>query len=150
MKPNLTEQDYLEMIKFTPNALRNVPKDLMSNREFILKAADVVNRDYPVFFKHIHYTYRADKELLLKLVVKDGKTLNHASDDLKNDKELALVAFKENHDSFFFFADELKKELKNRIEPEEVIQYLEACILKQALQKELFNNNDKITKKTKI
>lgn len=146
---DLNEEFYLELIKGSAKSLHKIPEELKENRKFILKAADIATHDFFAFFDCLHYTYRADKELFSILVKKDGIILNYASDKLRNDKEIALIAFNANPDSIFFFSDELRTELQQKITKIEVIQYLETCILEKTLQTELANNNI-TTKKLKV
>ena len=51
---------------------------------------------------------KADREIVLEAVKKDGDALQYAADELKADREIVLEAVQQSGDAFQFAADELK------------------------------------------
>lgn len=81
---------------------------LLADRAFILAVAAVTwwhNSIYSGFFALIDSRFRADREVALAAVAKDGLALGEVSDELRADREVVLAALKQNGDALRFASD---------------------------------------------
>lgn len=146
-----TEKEYLNVLKNEPSKFKNFPLDLKSNKEFILKAIDVVSTYYCHYLTYMSESLRDDKDVMLKLIEKDYEALEYASVRLMKDKDIAIAHLKQSNGSFDYLHYELVNELNyHKIkEKSDAIKYFEAAILKESLEKDLSANSEKV-KKPKI
>jgi hypothetical protein len=63
-----------------------------------------------ISFKELNSDLRNDRNLALIAVKQDGMNLEFVSSKLKADKEICMMAIKENRNSYTFLSSELKKD----------------------------------------
>jgi len=130
------EYQYIEKIRADVHNFANLPKELKSNKSFVLKAAEVLTRQHHAFLRYVDETLKDDKEVVLKVVSMVGDGLSNASMRLRNDKEVLLAAVKRDIYSLAFAEKELQDKLRGKTS-DEIFQYLETAILEESLQLEL-------------
>jgi len=128
------------------NSLRFASMDLISDREIVKEA---VKQNYNSF-EFVSHDLKNDKAFIVELIeeTKSLKFLNHASTEIKNNKEVMLEAFKKDNDiAPDFLGYQLKKELGDK----EPVKALESMVLADKLQNQLAQRfNQTPTRKLKI
>ncbi|KAG2379167.1 hypothetical protein C9374_007805 [Naegleria lovaniensis] len=104
------EEFMLEMMEYTPLALRYASFDLRVNKEFVAKSVmknekASIYADYSqddLLYNALGYSswsLKHNREFVLNCVKKNGLSLQHASNDLKSDKEIVTQAIMQNPES---------------------------------------------------
>lgn len=138
------ENEALEAIKKLTGDFYNVSDRLKNDKKFILKAIDSAMNHRVFIYQTLSKELRDDKELLLEILKRVGFSIIHASDRLKNDKEVAIAVFEVNPSAIKYISSEIKEQLKDVNSDEDAIQYLKYLIKKEAaenLAQELENTN---------
>jgi len=156
------------------DAIMHVSDRLRDNREVVLAAVTNPHYEFLLQFisdrlklddeiihlslKNSEYTIenasediRDNKKIALEAVKMQGFVFKSLSERLKNDKEVALIAIKQDLNIYWHFSQEIKDELKanNMVEFDEIIKYLETITVKEDLETNL-GNNTTISKKMKV
>jgi hypothetical protein len=145
------EEDALRAIKNSLNFFMQVSDRLKNDKNFILKALDILDKDKLGLYSALSKELRDDKEFLLEVIKRTPFAVFKASDRLKNDKEIAISVFENNPRAFKYIADEIHQQLMG-IKTENIVQHLQYLIRKEAadnLADELETKNT-IQKRIKI
>ncbi len=134
---NNNEEYYLNAIKNSAKLLKNVPKDLRNNKDFLIKATEVIEKDWFYLFATIDPEIINDKELILKIVAKNPMSLMYIPELMKEDTEIALTALKANKDVFYCIGFNLKEELSDKKSIDDKINHLEKIVLNKKLSENL-------------
>lgn len=143
-KSFVNDKEYAKKIlKWNPSTFIYFPHLLKDDYEIVKMAI----RQLPEVFFWVSDRLKNNKELVL-MAMKYATNFELLSEDLRAEKELALIAYNAEHKNKNFFAPSLKKELSdNEIEDADNIKrYLELGILKQQLEKNLDKNSYKLKK----
>lgn len=169
----LEHQDYfidfakndIESFKFIPAKLRNQNEFILNFLNYFDNHPEVYSEKYvSAYCKEImgcSLVFGDDKDIVLKLTEKNSICVEYASERLRGDKEVVLVAVKASardtngnqhyfsHYTFRSFSEEIKEKLYKMNSYDEVIKYLESEILHDNLHLELVENKT-VVKKIKI
>ena len=101
MEYKLDHDIALKALKANRIALKDIPQELFSNKEFVLKAIDNwmkyrTSADLSFLVDRINKSLLDDKDVAMKIVSHEGGMLRLLSSNMKNDKEVVLTAIK-NH-----------------------------------------------------
>jgi len=143
------EEYYLQEINISTRRLKDVPKEFRDDKYFLMKAINLIKKDWFYLFACVSPEVMYDKELVLKIVEKNPMSVMYISELLKEDKEIALTALKINKDVFYCLGFNLKEELRHKGSLDDKISYLEKFVLKDKLSENLPIQKISI-KKTKI
>lgn len=102
-----------KLISIDPFILKNISPDIKNYEDILCCAVEKIGDlsglgidfDYSVFIPNEVFS---NKALLLKILLIDGELLKHASNDLKNDKEIVLTAIKNSYLSLQYASEALK------------------------------------------
>jgi methionyl-tRNA synthetase len=155
----------IDYFKFIPAKLRNQQEFILNFIQYLDSHPQIYSDEYiSRYCKEImdsSLVYSDNKEVLMRLTDKNSNCFEYASDNLRCDKELILVAVKAasransniqwnfNHYTFRHFPTDLQEKLSSMNSYDEVIKYLESEILHDNLLIEL-KENVNTTKKIKI
>jgi hypothetical protein len=140
--------NYLQALFEDNFSFSKLPQEMKDNKDFVLKALDVIKVSQSIAMWGLSELLRSDKEVMLKMIDKYPQSIRVASDDLRKDKEVALAAYKKSHESLDYFHSSLIDEIDDMCfeNLSQVTQYLKASVLEQALRKDLSSNNKIIRK----
>lgn len=93
--------------KEDPLALEDVPKVLLNDKSFVLKAIDLI---YEINISPISSELKDDEEIILEAVEQNEYNLNFASDRIKDNKEVILKVVGLDGDLLEFASDRLKND----------------------------------------
>jgi hypothetical protein len=137
------ESEAINAIIKSTSDFNNVSDRLKNDKKFILDSIDAATNHRVFIYQTLSKELRDDKELLLEILKRVGFAIIHASDRLKNDKEVAIAVFEANPNAIKYLSNKIKEQLKD-IKEENIIQHLKYLIKKEAadnLAQELENNN---------
>jgi hypothetical protein len=147
----MTEEECLAKIEEDPDFFRNISYEKLDNKEFVLKAIDVLPKGKSYLFRKLSESLKDDKDVALKIVAKSYECMTFISRRLMADKEVALVCLQQEGSSLQYVAYDLVDDLvENGVnDKDSALKYLEKLVIKEALDKELSSKEDK-SKKLKI
>jgi hypothetical protein len=125
-------------------AIEYASDKLKDDREIALEA--VKNESFA--FAHLSDRLKNDKEIAIIALKKNGYLFEKMSQELRQDKELMRKAYIQKTAALKYFPEEIQKEVKGLI-PNQVVKYLEVLMLKESLENELPNQENK-PKKLKL
>lgn len=97
----------LEAAKRSPSILEHVAAEFKNDKEIIKEIIEESRIGYEALF-YTSENLKNDKDLILLAVNKEGQALQYASEELKNDKEVISTALFNNKNAFKYVSDELK------------------------------------------
>lgn len=135
----MTQDEYLAKIADDPDFFRKINFIKLNNKEFVLKAIDVLPKGQSYLFRKLPEVLKDDKEVALKMVNKSYTSMEIISSRLMKDKDIALACLKQDGSSLQYLAYALVDELvENGItDKNSAIKYLEAFALKNELEMDL-------------
>lgn len=147
----MSQDEYLEQISHSPQYFGNIPIELRNNKEFVLKAIDVIPYNKVFYLLSISENLRDDKDVALKMVTKNFMCMEYLSHRLLKDKEIAIVCLTHKISDMSYLHFDLVDELKANGIADRIsaIKYCESFLLKEELKDELSENRPN-AKKTKI
>eukprot|EP01080_Neovahlkampfia_damariscottae_P007557 gene7557-11880_t len=90
-----------------PNILSKIPKEILNNIDF---ANEMIERDHKNW-EYFQEFFENNKEIVLKVVNKDGKKLFNCSLELRDDDDVVETAITQNGTSLLFASERLKQNL---------------------------------------
>ncbi|NQV13334.1 MAG: DUF4116 domain-containing protein [Parcubacteria group bacterium] len=97
--------------KSEANLLKYASERLRGNKELVLKAIDKGAGGMDSHFtESLPESMRADKEVMLRLVARDGFNIMDASEELKRDKDVCLEAVRRNGRSIMSLPEEMRND----------------------------------------
>jgi hypothetical protein len=87
----------LAAVRLDPDALKNAPEEMASDREVVLTAVQEGAR-----LSSMREEFRRDKEIVSAAVQRDGMSLKDASPSMQADREVVLIAIKQNREALEF------------------------------------------------
>lgn len=136
-----------------PYLIRIFP-ELENNKDNVLKAVSL--KVIPCLYKTLSEDMKMDKDIIVRALETDGRTLHYVPDELKNDKDILIAAFKgrENQLGIINYAPNWIKEKSERFEElgndiEKLLKEIEIIQAHKEL-KETIENSNPIRKKIKI
>jgi hypothetical protein len=147
----ISQEDYLAKIKEEPEFFRNIDPSILNDKDFVLKAIDVLPTGQAYLFRRLSENLKDDKDVVLKIVAKSYTCMEFISYRLMSDKEVALVCLKQKGSSLSYLSYTLVNELAeyNICDKQDAIKYLEKFVLKEELHKDLSSKQGQ-AKKMKI
>lgn len=123
----------LSIVRCNYNILENAPENIKNDREIIIKAvtsngtaikysSEELKKDREIVliairnstiayaFTYIHSYFKSDRKIIMEVLKKNGSYLHYASEELKNDKEIALAAIKECKYAYESLSENMKKD----------------------------------------
>lgn len=130
-------QEYGAAIEYASPRLKN-------DREIALEA--VKNESYA--FDYLSEKLKGDKEIAMIAIKKNGYLFAKMSSELQQDKELMKEAYIQRTAALKYFPQEIQNEVKG-LSPNQVVKHLEVLMLKESLEKDSPNQENK-PKKLKL
>ncbi len=104
---SLLQDDYdivLAAIKSSSNAIEYASERHRNNRDLVIESI----KRFPSYTRVDLSKFSADKSLFKEILSFNGEFIQHASEELRNDLELAQIAIESNVKSFIYFGQSLK------------------------------------------
>lgn len=135
----ITQDKYLAKITEDPDFFRKINFIKLNNKEFVLKAIDVLPKGQSYLFRKLPEALKDDKEVALKMVNKSYTCMEIISNRLMNDKDIALACLKQDGSSLEYLGYNLLDELiDNGVKDKNgTIKWLEVFVLKNELETDL-------------
>lgn len=167
----LRDDDFIvfEAVNRSGSVLKYASDRLKDDRDIVMTAV----KEYGTAIEYASLRLKNDREIALEAVKNESYAFDHVSSGIKNDKEIAMIAVKQNGYLFAQLSKELKqdkelmreayihttpalkyfpKEIQNEVKglsPNQVVKHLEVLILKESLEKDSPNQENK-PKKLKL
>lgn len=127
------------------NSIEYASKKLRNDKDIALIAL----KNDSFAFEYLSEDLKNDKEIATITVKSNGYLFNKLSSELKQDKELMREAYISKTNALKFFPEEVKSELQG-LTPNQIVKFLEVLILKDSLDKESSNQENKPRKNIKL